>query len=360
MGAKSDFEWVYSDEPHATRRTLILAKYPQIKQLMTPDPNLKWLTIATVAIQLVSFYMLRDVTSFWQLFLIGFCFGGVLNISLQTAIHEIVHNHAFGPSRPLATKILAIIANLPIGVPGSGSFKKLHLIHHRYQGDDVLDPDIPSQFEAVFFNTTSTKFLWVILHPFFYVLRPLFSQPKFVLNPSPVELANIAIQFTFDYLVGQWLGWHIVAYMIGSTLLCMGVHPRGGHHLSEHFIIPNECIDMFENNNINELQRDDYSKLIPETYSYYGPLNALVYNVGYHVEHHDFPSIPGSLLPRVREIAPEFYNSLPSYRSWVYVIWKYITDDRVGPYSRVKRPHRFAKHDQKTMDLINEIKSEIK
>ena len=41
-------------------------------------------------------------------------------------------------------------------------------------------------------------------------------------------------------------------------------------------------------------------------------------------------------LPKVKEIAPEYYE-MPCYDSWTGVIYKYITDPEIGPYSRIKR-----------------------
>ena len=40
---------------------------------------------------------------------------------------------------------------------------------------------------------------------------------------------------------------------------------------------------------------------------------------------------------QVREIAPEYYNSLPYHTSCVRVIFDFITDPSIGLYARVKR-----------------------
>ena len=77
-----------------------------------------------------------------------------------------------------------------------------------------------------------------------------------------------------------------------------------------------------------------------ETSSYYGPMNVLAFNVGYHNEHHDFPSVPWNHLPAVRRMAPEAYDSLASYGSWTGLLFRFLFDKRLSLYSRVVRSER--------------------
>ncbi|XP_048488081.1 sphingolipid delta(4)-desaturase DES1 isoform X2 [Plutella xylostella] len=317
MGAKvsrTDFEWVYTEEPHASRRKIILEKYPEIKQLFGYDPLFKWVVTAMVVTQLASFPLVARL-SWGPLLIAAYCFGGVINHSLMLAIHEISHNLAFGHSRPLHNRLFGFFANLPIGIPISISFRKYHLEHHRYQGDEVLDTDLPTLIEAKLFNTTAGKCLWLLLQPFFYSFRPLIVRPK---PPTPMELVNLVIQLFFDALIVKFFGWKVLGYMIYGSLMAMGLHPVAGHFVSEHY--------MF---------RKGF-----ETYSYYGPLNWITFNVGYHNEHHDFPAVPGRRLPEVKRIASEFYDNLPQHHSWTSVLYDFATDPEVGPYARVKRKHR--------------------
>ncbi|XP_046847929.1 sphingolipid delta(4)-desaturase DES1-like [Xenia sp. Carnegie-2017] len=310
--SRKDFEWSYTEEPHATRRKEILKKYPEIKKLMVVDHHFKFQVLSLVILQMIVAYLVGRYANWVMVFVLGYCFGGVVNHALLLAIHEISHSAGFGYSKPWHNRILGMIANIPIAIPVTFSFKKYHLEHHRYQGQDVLDVDIPSEMETKLFTNTFTKLIWVILQPFFYSIRPLFVNPK---PPTTMEIVNLVSQAALDIFVINYFGGKALVYLLASSLLGMGLHPVAGHFISEHY--------MF---------RKGF-----ETYSYYGPLNMVTFNVGYHNEHHDFPSIPGSLLPKVREIAPEYYDNLPHHTSWVKVLYDYITDPEIGPYSRVKR-----------------------
>lgn len=316
MGAsvtKSDFVWADHDEPHAKRRKEILDKHPEIKKLMVLDTNFKYVVSLMVVFQFLVTYLITYFNISWPaLIFLTYTISGTINHALLLAIHETAHNMAFGHAKPIYNKIFGILANLPIGVPMSLSFKKYHLEHHKYQGHETIDTDIPTEIEARLFTNTLGKAIWMFLQPFFYALRPLFLNPKMA---SKLELFNGVFQILFDVFIAYYLGPKALFYMIAGSLLGMGIHPVAGHFISEHY--------MFS--------------MGFETYSYYGILNKVTFNVGYHNEHHDFPNVPGSLLPKVREYAPEYYNTIPYHTSWVSVIYNYIMDPAIGPYARIKR-----------------------
>lgn len=310
---RTDFVWSEENEPHAARRKEILSKHPEIKSLMVVDHSFKYTVVGLVAFQLFMSYIVSHFDIAWPLLiLLTYVISGTINHSLLLAIHEIAHNAAFGNLRPKLNRAFGIFVNLPIGVPFSVAFKGYHLEHHKYQGHEFVDTDIPTEMEARLFTNTLGKTIWMFFQPLFYAFRPLVVYPKVA---SPLEVFNFVLEFVFDALVVYYFGWKSLFYLVAGSLLGMGLHPVAGHFVSEHYMFDNEA----------------------ETYSYYGPLNKVTFNVGYHNEHHDFPNVPGSLLPKVKEFAPEYYDHLPQHTSWVKVLFDYVTDPSVGPFARTKR-----------------------
>jgi hypothetical protein len=64
--------------------------------------------------------------------------------------------------------------------------------------------------------------------------------------------------------------------------------------------------------------------------------------MGYHNEHHDLPSIPWNNLPKLRAMAPEFYNNLKYHSSWSRLLFQFVFDKRYSLYSRVERMKQLA------------------
>lgn len=168
----------------------------------------------------------------------------------------------------------------------------------------------------------------------------------FVYSPpfTSIHVLNLITQLSFDYVLVQFCGGSIqpVLYLLFSSFLAGSLHPCAGHFIAEHYFFSE--IKAGGTESLSELKNEQQKKKSPldslqppETYSYYGPLNILTYNVGLHNEHHDFPAIPWTKLPEVHRIAHEFYEPLPCHRSWVWVIWTFVLDKNVGLWCRVKR-----------------------
>ncbi len=306
---KNDYYWANDREPHFQRRKDILASHPDVTKLFGIDPVLKYATVGMVAVQLTIAYF-AYLMNWWQFILVAYLVGATIAHALFLAIHEITHDLAFKSKK--YNNILALIANLPIVIPYAMSFKIYHSLHHWDQGKDGVDTDIPSRMEAKVFRGFIGKVVWFIHQIVFYALRPVFIKP---LKLDKWQVYNILFQVTAMAIFLPLVGWPGILFLGLSLLFAGGLHPTSGHFISEHYVF-------------HEGQ---------ETYSYYGPLNAITFNVGYHNEHHDFPTIPGSRLPELKKMAPEYYEGLHSYKSWVGVIMKFLFTRNITLYSRTKR-----------------------
>lgn len=301
--------WTIEPIMHRQRRKTIIEEHPEVAALFGHDMVSALFCFLTVVFQLISACILRDA-SWWVIVPCAYFLSGTANHSLVLAIHEMSHE-LFFPWK-WANKWFSIFANLPICLPMAVTFKRYHLEHHASLGVDGVDMDLPSAFEAAL-DSFLGRAVFVILQPVFYGLRPLFVNPKPI---STDEVVNIIVQLSFDAAIVYFLGGRALAYLSLGTLLGLGPHPSSGHYYAEHYLY--ESIEG-----------------VPvETHSYYGPMNHLNYNVGYHVEHHDFPKIPGRRLPLLKAKAGKHYD-LPHHKSWTRAMVDFV---RYGSFhGRIKR-----------------------
>lgn len=310
---KKDFLWTNTASFHNARRKAMLDKYPEIQNLFGWDI---WETIfcsLTIIFQfLINYYVCITKISWIYVIIITYVVSALMNHSLFLAMHEATHRSLL-PYRWM-NDFLAICTNMPMGVPAAVAFKRYHIDHHVGIGIDGFDMDIPTEFEAKFFQTKLGKLIFILIIPLTYTLRPIFIKPKHILK---MEVLNWFIVICSDILILYYGGAKCLFYFLGGSLMGMSIHPVAGHFIAEHYFVSQ-----------TKLQ---------ETYSYYGIGNLFSYNAGYHVEHHDFPLIPGRKLPLLHKIAKEYYQDLSAYQSWTKVLYDFVMDDQVTCYNRIKR-----------------------
>ena len=308
---KKDFQYSDQPEPHKQRTRDILKAHPEVRELIGRNSVSALIVVSVVLLQLVIAFLLRE-QSWWLALIAAFVIGAFADHNLFVLIHEATHNLIF-KNRTLNT-ILGIAADLPKVVPSFVSFKNYHLKHHSFQGDYYLDADLASRWEASLIgNTFFGKMMWELFFPFFQAFRTV--RLKDIEFMNAWVIINWIVIFGADALIIIYMGPIAFLYLVFSLIFSIGLHPLGARWIQEHFLVSPP----------------------QETYSYYGPMNIPSLNVGYHNEHHDFPSIPWHNLPKVRKTAPEFYDTLVYHTSWVKLWLKFLFNPQLSLYSRMVR-----------------------
>lgn len=309
-----DFTHSNSEEPHIQRTKDIIRKYPEIKKLMGRHPNTFFYAFFIVALQIGIAYILKD-QAWWMVLIAAYGVGAFANHALFVLIHEFTHNMVF--KSKIANLWGGIMCDLPNAFPSSAAFRKYHLKHHAFQGHYDIDADLASKWEAKLIGSNFIgKSFWLLLFPLFQALRP--PRLKEIKFQSSWIWVNLLTVIAFDVVIYMIAGPMAILYFVASFFFSVGLHPLGARWIQEHYLVAPP----------------------QETYSYYGPLNYLAFNVGYHNEHHDFAYVPWVNLPKIREIAPEYYNNLVYHKSWTKLWLKFIFDKELSLFSRVLRSDR--------------------
>jgi len=149
----------------------------------------------------------------------------------------------------------------------------------------------------------------LLLYPIVYIAR-IATYSKGI---SRAELLNGVAMAIINVALWQLIGPTALLYL--GLFFAHGLHPVAAHFIHEHYLFAGE----------------------QETYSYYGPLNLVTFNVGYHVEHHDFLNVSGWRLPELRALNADAYRGFVGHQSWTAVLWEFIVRRDLGPASRLVR-----------------------
>jgi sphingolipid delta-4 desaturase len=310
MNDSLTFTRTTTGEPHAARRRRLIAAHPEIRALAGFDRRTAWVTLAVSIAQLsIAAIVSRGHLGALAILALGWMIGAPLTHWLSMAIHETSHRLAARTRH--GNSIVAMIANLPMVLPVAFTFNRYHIDHHRYL--DVLgkDTDLPLPIEVRLVGRSRfRKLVWLFFYPVVYIARGA----TFAKRPNVQEIATGVFMVLVDAAIVIAFGWSALAYLAVAFWFAHGLHPVAAHFLHEHYTFAED----------------------QETCSYYGPINYVAFNVGFHNEHHDFMNISGWRLPELRKMIPE-YDTLVSHPSWTNVLYRFITDDSMGFDRRIVR-----------------------
>lgn len=335
---------------HYERKKAILAKHPEVKSLYGHNPwSFLLMLLGTSAHTLLAISLVN--ASWWVIIPVTYTLGTYLSWFCMVLGHEGSHGLVF--SNKSLNKLHTILAFLPVFLGPFGVFWSIEHMYHHQVVVDKMNRYGPQQaplakkllFSLLFISFLSVVFVFAslvvsfraLLHFGLYALGrrdtplparynavPFKNFPQVVNNPW--FLLNMVLVFAFHGLLTYQFGLVPMAYFFLSNGFCNGLHPLGMRQVQEHYI---------------------QVKGQP-TNSVYSSLSPILLNIGFHVEHHDFPSIPWNRLPLLKKMAPEFYEPLFSFTSYTQVLWIFLTTPGI-PYTSLLEDYSFDLLDRKSV-----------
>jgi len=287
---------------HQQRRQAILEEFPQIQKLVGHDSRTQYFAYVLILVQASIAFFVSE--SFFFAILLGVIISPYIDFAALSLIHELSHSLVF--AAPRYNRLLGIVTNIILVAPVSEAFRQHHSMHHKHLGDIEKDVDVPGKKEIqVVGNSALLKMLWLTLSVF---VLPIRSVAKVPLKWDRYMVLNwiVCIIFTFSTI---YLSVPAFVYLLLGVALSQSSHPANARQVQRH-------IKLYSKGKNESDPNLPLHKRGLNTFSYYGGLNFMTLNVGFHVEHHDFGNIAWTRLPTLRKIAGEkWYPDRAAYHS---------------------------------------------
>lgn len=322
---------------HQERKKAILAKYPEVKELCKPD----WTMTVPFAIAYLtahlslSVYIGKHDVAWPLVFGLSYIFGAWFCFLLQSCGHEGVHGNVFKSyTMNRIHGFLCFVSLWPL--PFESYWHPEHLYHHIVVVDKAIryghqqrplwhKITIPlvAPFILMFWLAvlSTVQFFFCCGTVAMYAVglrsKPLPERmpiPPYSNFPSMISyhsMLNYVLSACFWYFWFTNFGIKAVFYLIAGSGFSNGLHPLGMRNVQEHLV--------------QVKNQPTYSLYYSDVWEWLHPFVGL--NINYHIEHHDFSNIPFNKLPRLRRIAPEFYENMNNYTSYTQV-WKKFTFEK--------------------------------
>ncbi len=318
---------------HQQMRRVVLARHPEVRDLYGDHPrNALWAPLILAIHWAIAWAV--SGTHLIVVFLAAFCFGQVVLHSAAGLIHESAHRLVFRDKKKKYAFDLFIEVILT-------SFARQLTYHHEhvsshhpqlgnylrdYEHEDVCRYVARSHFKAdygryqrlmtcaeVIVNLLPLGFLvsgeifpriygWATGRAFKDVERDIAATRPPILQERVFIGVSVAVNVLLFALFGFY-GWLYHIWSLSIFLGKCGV-TNLGQSLSEH-------------------DGDDDENPTKSTY-WWG--NRILFNTGYHNEHHTFPNVAGPHLPKLKALAPDIFHA-ESSRSYARLWFEHVAAD---------------------------------
>lgn len=294
---------------HRQRMKGILTDHPEVRDLFGID-QMTLFYVALFSSLAIVFPIVTRNLSLPVLFILTFVIGTPIQYILSRCLaHDC--GHFLASESPHVNKFAVALTYASLNFAGTVSYLDAavqHRQHHVALRSD-LDLDQPNALQYEFYGSTGVYkiyFLITLLLQGMEQNNPVDKVVQELIMLSTLIRLKAGRFYLIEALSGNIL-WLTLSAVYGPRIILWQLmvesfrflHPLYWWHTAMHY------------------QHGQGAQPTASIYS--GFFNLLLFNLGYHCEHHDFFNIPWSRLPHLRILAPEYYETIDTYTFFGFI-----------------------------------------